>query len=494
MLKIKRVPIDTDREIVAYLNAACAIYPADEFPPLTRIDIVHGGRRVSATVHLVDDPTLVGIDQIGLGGAAFEALGAREGATVTIEHRSRPASQDMLRRKVAGAELTDREIDSLLADMADGRYGEEEIAAYLVSATRTLSDAEVLGVARARAKHGQQMRWNEPVVVDKHSMGGIPGNRVTMIVVPIVAAHGLTIPKTSSRAITSPAGTADCMEVLARVDLEPDAVRDVVARTNGCIAWNGRLNHSPLDDVMNRITRPLGLDSRKWSVASILSKKYAAGSTHVVIDLPAGPDAKLHTSEDATALGDLFVSIGKGLGMTVEAHVTDGTQPIGCGIGPALEARDVMAVLRGDTGAPDDLREKALAFAGRILSFDTAVSTGGGPARAAELLESGAALAAMERIIEHQGEPPHPISLGPLVHEVQAAGGGTITAIDCYQIAGIARRAGAPLDKGAGLDLLKKVGDTVRAGEPLYRIHAHIDGDFSAAVEMAGESDGYSVA
>lgn len=493
MLKIKNIPINADREVIAYLSANCSTYPADEFPPLTRIEIIDGDRRLSATVHLVDDPLLVGHDQIGLSRAAFEALGAREGATVTIEHRRRPASQDGLRRKIAGGELTDDEIDGLLADMAAGRYGEEEIAAYLVAATQALSDTEVLGVARARAKHGQQMHWNAPIVVDKHSMGGIPGNRVTMIVVPIVAAHGLTIPKTSSRAITSPAGTADCMEVLARVDLAPDAMRDVVAHANGCIAWNGKLNHSPLDDVMNRITRPLGLDSRKWSVASILSKKYAAGSTHVVIDLPVGPGAKLHTSKDAKALGDLFVSIGKGLGMTIEAHVTDGTRPIGNGIGPALEARDVMAVLRGDAGAPADLREKAIAFAGRILAFDPAIADGGAT-RAKELLDSGAAMAAMERIIERQGEPPHRVALGPLVHEAPAGKDGTVSAIDCYQISGIARRAGAPLDKGAGLDLLKKVGDKVRAGEPLYRIHSHIDGDFRAALEMAAEADGYSVA
>ena len=494
MLKTKSVPIDTGRECVAYLNRQCAVYPAEEFPALTRIEIVGDTGRVTALLHLVDDAALVDADEIGLSRAAFETLGAREGARVTLEHQSRPASQDALRRKIAGAELTDEDTEGLLADMAAGRYREEEVAAYLVTAAQSLSDGEVLGVARARARHGQQIHWESPIVVDKHSMGGIPGNRVTMIVVPIVAAHGLTIPKTSSRAITSPAGTADCMEVLARVDLGPDAVRDVVAHANGCIAWNGRLNHSPLDDVMNRITRPLGLDSRKWSVASILSKKLAAGSTHVVIDLPAGPGAKLSTEDDARALGDLFVAIGRGLGMTIEAHVTDGTCPIGNGVGPALEARDVMAVLRGEDGAPADLRQKALTFAGRILAFDPAISADSGLARARDLLASGAALAAMEKIIERQGEPPHPVTLGSMIHEVAAPKDGTVAAIDCYQIAGIARRAGAPLDKGAGLDLLKKVGGGVRAGEPLYRIHAHIDGDFRAAVDMANEADGYDIA
>ena len=107
-------------------------------------------------------------------------------------------------------------------------------------------------------------------------MGGVPGSRITLIVVPIAAAYGMTIPKTSSRAITSAAGTADAMEVLARVDLDKEDILRTVRKTNGCIAWNGRLNHSRVDTLMNRITRPLKLDSLRWSVASILSKKLAS--------------------------------------------------------------------------------------------------------------------------------------------------------------------------------------------------------------------------
>ena len=183
------------------------------------------------------------------------------------------------------------------------------------------------------------------MVVDKHSMGGIPGSRVTMVVIPIVAAHGLLIPKTSSRAITSAAGTADAMEVLARVDLSFDEVQACVLSTNGCIAWNGKLNHSVLDDAINPIVRHFGLDTRNWSVASILSKKFTAGATHVVIDIPYADSGKVKTLEDANELARLFESVGSAMGLVVKAFPTDGSGPIGCGIGPALEARDVMRVL-----------------------------------------------------------------------------------------------------------------------------------------------------
>lgn len=491
MLKLKRVPIDSDSEHYAYLHRSCTTYPEGEFQALNRITVGTESRRIPATLHLTGDPSLVAPDEVGLSDFAFEVLRLPEGAVVDLAHLPSPASQVVLRHKLSGGELSDEDADRLISDMNAGLYPDEEIAAFLAVATRSMTYGEVLSVARARARHAPRMGWDAPVVVDKHSMGGIPGNRVTMIVVPIVAAHGLIIPKTSSRAITSPAGTADCMETLARVDLSVDEVKAVLEETNGCIVWNGRLSHSFIDDVMNRITRPLGLDSRNWSVASILSKKRAAGSTHVVIDIPTGPGAKLKDAADAKALGNLFVAIGRGLDLQIEYHATDGSKPIGRGVGPALEARDVLAVLRGAADAPRDLADKAVFFAGRILEMGGGVATGKGEARARELLSSGMGIATMERIIDLQGPVSEPVEPGPFVHEVTAPREGTITSIDCYHIAGIARRAGAPMDKGAGIDLLKAVGDAARKGEPLYRIHAHVEGDFKTAVDMAEEDSGF---
>jgi thymidine phosphorylase len=312
-------------------------------------------------------------------------------------------------------------------------------------------------------------------------------------VVPIVAAFGLAMPKTSSRAITSAAGTADAMETVARVNLDAADVRRCVAEARACIAWNGRLNHSVLDDVMNAITRPLGIDSNRWSVASILSKKRSAGSTHVIVDLPFGARAKLKTEAEALALARLFEKTGAGLGLHVKAFATDGSRPIGRGIGPALEVRDVEWVLDGHPDAPADLREKALLFASRILVWDPSVGNEMQGRRIAEqLLASGAARSAFEKIIDAQGRQA-PVRPGLLTHTVCATQAGAVRAIDGWAIAGIARRAGAPQDKSAGIDLLCGVGRVVAPGQPLYNIHSGNATDVESARLLAELNNGYIV-
>jgi len=314
-----------------------------------------------------------------------------------------------------------------------------------------------------------------------------------MIVVPIVAAHGLIIPKTSSRAITSPSGTADTMEVLANVDLAEDTLRSIVAKENAVLAWGGRVDLSPADDVLISVERPLRIDTFEQMVASILSKKLAAGSTHLVLDIPVGPTAKVRSQSEAVRLRKLFEHIADKLGLVIDIVLTDGSQPVGNGIGPVLEARDVMAVLRNDDDAPADLREHALLLAGHVLDFDPQLKGGRGFARALELLASGAALAAMERLIEAQGRQPVRFEPGKHIEEIPATRDGRVTAIDCHRIARIARLAGAPMDKGAGIDLICKVGAEVRKGQSLYRIHAHSATGLGFARELALEDAGYEI-
>jgi thymidine phosphorylase len=174
--------------------------------------------------------------------------------------------------------------------------------------------------------------------------------------------------------------------------------------------------------------------------------------------------------------------------------VTDGHQPIGRGIGPVLEARDVMQVLENDPDQPRDLREKALQLASRILEFDPDVRGGQGYTLARDILESGRALEKMRAIIAAQGERVEQAAVGQLCHTVAADRDGSVAAIDNLQMAHIARLAGAPLDKGAGVELYKKVGDPVRRGEPLYAVHAEFDGDFKFACEAAAHQNGFTLA
>ena len=498
-LELRRVGLQTYGEYVAFLSASCRAYKPESFANINKIEIhCANGRTIVAGVNIVENGRLLGPNSIGLSSGAFDALGLPENSTVTITLSHPPRSMDYVRCKIRGETMTAAQIREVIDDVVARRYSKSEITAFLVASAAFLSADEVLSLSRAMAEVGTRISWNTPPccferVMDKHCVGGIPGNRTSMIVVPIVAACGLPIPKTSSRAITSPAGTADTMEVLANVDVDLQRMQEIVTREKGCLVWGGHVNLSPADDILISVERPLGIDTPEQMVASIMSKKAAAGSTHLLIDIPVGPTAKVRSRGEAARLCKLFRYVGRALGIEVEIEITDGSQPIGNGIGPVLEARDVMAVLRNDVGAPRDLRERALHLAAAILEFDPALKGGSGAVRAREILESGAALAVMERLIAAQGPPPAKPALGHLVSEITAPRAGTVRAIDCARIGRIARLAGAPTSKGAGIDLLHKAGDAVRAGEPLYRIHAAVDTDFIFATEMAHDALGYDI-
>ncbi|MDQ0506439.1 phosphonate metabolism protein/1,5-bisphosphokinase (PRPP-forming) PhnN [Xanthobacter agilis] len=492
-LAVRRMPISSAHGHIAYLPADGRLVDARAYADVSRIDVIGKGASVRAAVNIAEPGAGLAPHEIGLTREAHAALGLPDGALVAIQRTPSPASRKLLQRKIAGEALTADDYAVLFRDVVEGRYPESETAAFLVKMIQTLDESEVVAVARARTQFMPRIAWNKPIVVDKHSLGGIPGSRITLIVVPIVAAHGLLMPKTSSRAITSASGTADVMEAIARIDLDAAGVRRVVEEVGGCIAWNGRLNHSVLDDIVNSITRPLDINNNYWSVASILSKKWSAGSTHVVVDMPYGPRAKLKTLEDAHQLGRAFELVGRGLGLEVRAKATDGSGPVGRGIGPALELRDVVKVLDNAQDAPSDLREKALLFASEILSFDPGVgSVAAGRVRAEALLASGAAKARFMRIVAAQGPVPL-VMPGPLQHTVRAPAASTVSDVDGWHLAGIARRAGAPLDKGAGIDLLVRRGDTVAAHGALYTIHAASPAEFEAAVEMAGADPGIAL-
>ncbi len=491
MLRLRRIGIDTYRENVAYLARSCPLYRAESLQALSKVEVSKNGRAVLATLNIVDDGRILGIDELGLSEQAFHQLGLPEAADVAVAQAAPPASRDFIRDKVLGRALSEAELGAVVRDIAANRYSKMEIAAFLIASAGFLTIEEVLGLTRAMAAVGNRLTWDVSPVVDKHCIGGIPGNRTSMIVVPIVAAHGLYIPKTSSRAITSPSGTADTMEVLARVDISGDEMRDIVRRVHGCIAWGGHVNLSPADDILISVERPLGIDTREQLVASIISKKLAAGSAHLIIDIPVGPTAKVRSHTDAIRMRKLFEYVGDQVGIRLEVAVTDGSQPVGNGIGPALEARDVMRVLENDERAPPDLRQRSLLLAGKLLELDPNLRGGRGHQRAEELLAGGEALKTMHRIVEAQGASPVSAALGTLTRDIVALADGVVSDIDCYRIARIARLAGAPNDRGAGIDLFKKVGDPVRKGEALYRIYAAGATDFAFASRFSDQDNAF---
>ncbi len=374
---------------------------------------------------------------------------------------------------------------SIVGDIVSGNYSDIHTTFFITAcAARPMAQDEVRALTHAMVAAGGRLNWGEGLIVDKHCAGGLPGNRTTPIVVAIAAALGLVMPKTSSRAITSPAGTADTMETLAPVDLSLSQMRRVVEQEGGCVIWGGSMGLSPADDMLIRIERALDIDSEAQLVASILSKKIAAGSTHVVFDLPIGPTAKVRDRIAAVRLGTVLAEVGAAFGLKSRTMITDGSQPIGRGIGPALEAFDVVAVLSGDQRAPMDLLERATELAGAVLELGGMASAGMGQGMALEAVANGSAWRKFQRICEAQGgmrSPPVASHTLPLT----AVQSGRVVEIDNRKLARLAKLAGAPAAKAAGVEILVRLGDAVDAGQPLCSVHAETPGELSYALDYA---------
>jgi thymidine phosphorylase len=483
-LRVVRAGIDTYQQPVVYMHRDCPVCRSEGFAALTRVRMQVGTQHVIATLNVVTGDHLA-VDEVALSDAAWQAFTPEAGAFATFQHPEPAASAGALRAKVFGARLDDADCLALMRDTAANRLSDIELAAFVTAcAGERLDHGETIALTRAMVAVGERLDWGGGPVLDKHCVGGLPGNRTTPIVVAIIAALGHRIPKTSSRAITSPAGTADMMEVMAPVALDLAAMRKVVEREGGCIVWGGNVRLSPADDVLIRVERPLDFDSDGQLVASVLSKKVAAGASHVLIDMPVGPTAKVRSDGAAQALAARLTDTASAMGLTLAVLRTDGRQPVGVGIGPALEARDVLAVLRGAPEAPADLRTRALAVAGALLELAPGTPPRQGLALATQALDSGRAWAKFLAICEAQGGFTEP-GTASFHAPVLAARAGRVTAIDNRRLAKVAKLAGAPGAALAGLVCSLRLGDPVAAGQPLYTVHAQSPGERDYALAYA---------
>ncbi|MBN2478501.1 thymidine phosphorylase, partial [Candidatus Micrarchaeota archaeon] len=367
-----------------------------------RTMVKYNGDSIAALVDTTEE--LVGPGEVGLFKDIMEELGLKGGEKIEIIHMDRPASVGYIKDKLDGKVLEGDQISMIIEDLMDNKLSEVELAAW-VSAVymHGLADSEIVPLTNAIVQSGERLELPSSVknIVDKHCIGGVAGNRTTMLIVPIVAAAGLYIPKSSSRAITSAAGTADVMEILAPVDLGMEELKEAVMKTKGAIIWGGGLNLASADDKLIRIRNPLRLDPEGLLLSSILAKKKAVSARTVIIDIPIGRGAKLQDYEKGKTLASHFLKIGKDLDMRVEALITDGSEPIGNGVGAGLECRDVLQILEG--AGPEDLRHKSCLLSGRILELSGKAEEGQGYAVADRIIRSGKALSKLKEIISVQG-------------------------------------------------------------------------------------------
>ena len=487
-LKVVDMGIDTHQELVAYMRDDCHVCLAEGFTASSRVAVSDGSNKVTATINVVDNDSLKK-GQVGLSKIALQRLSLLKNDKVIISHAPVVKSLSAVRKKIFGHGLTENEIAQIIQDISEHRYSDIEIASFLsVCAGSRLNLDEIIALTKAMVNCGKRLQWpGNDRVFDKHCIGGIPGNRTTPLVVSIVSAAGLTIPKTSSRAITSPAGTADSMEAITNVSLELDDIKLVVEETGACLAWGGAVNLSPADDLLIRIERALELDGEGQLIASVLSKKIAAGSTHAVIDIPVGETAKVRSLTEADRLASLFSRVGEACGLHVRCIITDGSHPIGAGIGPVEEIKDVMAVLKSDSNAPKDLRERALLLSANLLDLAEACGIEAGLLKATELLDSGAAWQQFEKIVEAQGGFKT-LTQSNYSYIEMATSSGVIKAIDNRKLARLAKLAGAPFSPSSGIRIHANVGDFVFNEKPLFSLYSQSTGERDYALEYYREN------
>ena len=481
-LHVVRAGIDTYQEHVVYMRADCAVCRSEGFEAQARVEVTIEDRSIIATLNVVHGDWLAP-HQAALSESAWQKLQPSPNALATMSHPEPVSSMKHVRAKIYGERLSRADYHEIMRDCVEGKLTDIELAAFLTAcATRELGLDETVALTGAMVDVGTRLDWGSGLVLDKHCVGGLPGNRTTPIVVAIVAACGYRIPKTSSRAITSPSGTADTMETLTPVALDLPQMRRVVEQEGGCSVWGGSVALSPADDVLIRVERPLDFDSEAQLVASVLSKKVAAGATHVLLDMPVGPSAKIRSADVGRHLGERIKSTAAQFGLQAMVFASDGSQPVGRGIGPALEAHDVLAVLQGAADAPPDLRARALDLAGELLDLAGAKN---GRALAQATLEGGKAYAKFAAICHAQGgltAPPRAAYTPPTISSVD----GIVRSIDTRALSRLAKLAGAPTAPAAGVELHVRLNDRIVRGQPLFTIHAETPGELDYALEYQG--------
>lgn len=450
--------------------------------PLDRVEMLIGRRRCIAIVNTAK--RFIRTGEIGLFSEIAADLKVKDGQTIEVYPSAPPRSLMHIKNKLAGKALKEDAIREIVEDTVSQKLSEIEMTAFVTALyNHGMTNSEAAALSRSMTVTGESLDLGKRDVYDKHSIGGISGDKTSMLLVPVVGAAGLTIPKTSSRAITSPAGTADRFECLAPVELGIEEIKEVVKKINCCLVWGGAVDLAPADDLFIKVEYPLSIDP--LLLPSVMSKKKAVGANYLVIDIPTGETAKVKTTKSAEELAQQFIDLGKLLKINTVGASTYGEQPIGFAIGPALEAREALTTLMNGRG-PKDLVDKVSHLAGILFDFKMGK---GGKKKAMTIIRNGKAYRKLKQIIEAQGGDPKikpgDLSVGEETVEVRSNVKGSVGWVDNSVAVEIARAAGAPKDSGAGILLHKKTGDSVKKGDTLFEIFSEKSQKLERALLLA---------
>jgi AMP phosphorylase len=483
LLRAKFLQLEADKPI-AILNSEDAAELG--IRPMERVEISFRGKNLVAIVNIAKK--IIQEGEIGLYEEIQEHLNIKPDEKIRVEAAAPPKSLVFIKKKLLGRTLSSSEIHAIINDTVNHRLSDIELTAFVTALyNKGMSMNEVASLSESMTRTGKSLNLRTREIYDKHSVGGCAGDKTTIVVVPIIAAAGLTIPKTSSRAITSPAGSADRVECIMPVNLSLEEVRRVVNKTNACMVWGGAVDLAPADDIFIHIEYPLAIDP--FLLPSVMSKKKCVNAKYLVIDVPTGRETKIRTKEEFENLASEFIQLGRRLGIKVQCISTFADQPIGHAVGPMLEAREALATVMHGRG-PSDLVDKATTLAGVLLEFAGAKD---GKQAAMGILKSGKAYKKLREIIEAQGGnpdiKPEDLRPGSKVAEFKSSKSGKVLWISNKGTDIIARDAGAPRDKGAGIFFKKKLGDKVGKGEVLFEIYAEKSNKLKRAIENVRRLD-----
>ncbi|KKR06330.1 MAG: hypothetical protein UT34_C0001G0370 [candidate division WS6 bacterium GW2011_GWF2_39_15] len=400
---------------------------------------------------------------------------------VFIQPVSPSESIEYIKKKMLGNRLTKEQLELIMKDMGSRRLGMIENAYFLSTFFNPgFDDNELLWMTEGMANSGSTLSFKEfsknGTVIDKHSIGGIAGKGITPIIVPILASAGLVVPNASTRAITSPAGTSDILEVVMPVALSSEQIVETVRKVGACMVWGGAVDLAPADDLLIHVERVIHLESFQKLLVSIVAKKISMGLTHVLIDIPHGRGTKVQNIEDVEMIEKGFKKLFDAVGIKVAFYIRDIKNPDGPGIGPNLEMIEVLKVLGQKEGHSEYLENTAADMAGKLMELCGSAQQGEGKDKACEILKSGRALKKFWEIAFAQGATEEvseeKIRVGEYSTQVKAEKGGIIKMWSNREIKKITKYLGTPVIKESGIYVEKLAGDRVEKGDVLFTMYS----------------------
>ncbi len=447
--------------------------------------------------------SVVNPGEIGMFAEVWEKYRIPADDIVSLDIPHPPKSMESIRKKLRGESLTYDEIYQVMDDITNRRLSSIEMTYFAASSYNPgFNEQEIYYLTKAMAETGDILDFSDGdpsrKVIDKHSIGGIPAKGVTPVLVSICACFdGVVLPNTSSRAITTPAGTSDMLEVVMPVTLSKEEIMRVVREENACLVWGGSFDLAPADDFLINIERPLNIESHDKFLVSIVAKKAAMKLTHLLVDVPYGEGAKVIDKSEVEKVDESFRILCEKFGIKLDVYTRESMGPDGYGVGPTLEMRDLLRIFERHERRPKILESVIIDMTGRLLELADVVPVGKGASEARSKLESGEAEEKFWSIAMSQGAEKkirsEDLILAEFTHEVKAEKSGIISRIGNREVVDIARGLGAPFIKEAGMYFHKLCGEEVKAGETVFTMYATSEERLEVGMEVMERVDGNMV-